>query len=128
MPFEREVEAEPHVECHLLPGAEIRGLQFIVGKRDCLAVGGDVWGLALRKDLDLLGLPGIVVEPPEIVAAGIVAASLEVLEADKAALVVDRDLQSVVAQGDRLLRGEARQYQKRSRQAAKDGGQSFVHG
>ena len=131
IPFEREVEAEPHVERHLLPGAEIRGLQFVVGERDRLAVGGDVRGLALRKNLDLLGLPGVVVESPEEVVAGVVAPGLQVLEADQASFPVDRDLQFVVAEGLGLrCREEARgaQQQQRNRQVAEKGDRVVFHG
>ena len=96
--FERDVEREAHVELHGLAGAEIGGVQVVVGQRDRVAPACDAGRLCVGQHLDLLGFLRVVVETPEVVAAGVVPAGLEVPDAGQTALVVDRDLQFVVAE------------------------------
>lgn len=96
--FERDVEREAHVELHGFAGGEVGGVQAVVGQCQRVAPARDAGRLLPGQHLDLLGLLRVVVEAPEIVAAGVVPAGFEVPDAGQAAPVVDRDLQFVISE------------------------------
>lgn len=70
--FERDVEREAHVELHGFAGGEVGGVQAVVGQCQRVAPARDAGRLLPGQHLDLLGLLRVVVEAPEIVAAGVV--------------------------------------------------------